>query len=140
MFYLYRQFCINELEMAMSSHGGKRLLTVVLDFASFNLYMKTNSTLRSYFQAYTYLGKHSGYFILIIHLYVQFISYSKCSNWRWISKLLSIVDLLFAILLGQIKSKLNYKLVTYKLAVDKLHVCKSVLIEFAPTISIFNAN
>ena len=35
-----------------------RLLTVVLDFASFNLHMKTNSTLRSYFQAYTYLGKH----------------------------------------------------------------------------------
>ena len=49
--------------MAMSSHGGKRLLTVVLDFASFNLYMKTNSTLRSYFQAYTYLGKHLNYFI-----------------------------------------------------------------------------
>ena len=42
----------------MSSHGGKRLLTVVLDFASFNQYMKTNSALRSYFQAYTYLGKH----------------------------------------------------------------------------------
>ena len=49
--------------MAMSSHGGKRLLTVVLDFASFNLYMKTNSTLRSYFQAYTYLGKQLNYFI-----------------------------------------------------------------------------
>ena len=49
--------------MAMSSHGGKRLLTVVLDFASFNLYMKTNSTLRSYFQAYTYLGKHFDYFL-----------------------------------------------------------------------------
>jgi len=58
--YLNSQFCINELEMAMSSHGGKRLLTVVLDFASFNLYMKTNSTLRSYFQAYTYLDFDNG--------------------------------------------------------------------------------
>ena len=49
--------------MAMSSHGGKRLLTIVLDFASFNQYMKTNSALRSYFQAYTYLGKHKELYV-----------------------------------------------------------------------------
>ena len=40
------------------------------------------------------------------------------------------VYLLFAILLGQRKSKVNYRLVTYKL---DLQICKSVLIEFAPT-------
>lgn len=38
------------------------------------------------------------------------------------------VYLLFALLLGQIKSKLNYRLVTYK-----LQICKSVLIEFDPS-------
>ena len=43
------------------------------------------------------------------------------------------VYLLFDILLVQIKSKLNYRLVTYKLAVHKLQMCKSVLIEFAPS-------
>ena len=50
-------------------------------------------------------------------------------NWRQTLD----VYLLFAILLGQIKSKLNYRLVTYKLAVHKLQMCKSVLIEFAPS-------
>ena len=41
---------------------------------------------------------------LLFHL---IMSHSKCSNWRRISKLLSTLDvyLLFAILLGQIKSK-----------------------------------
>ena len=75
--------------MAMSSHGGKRLLTVVLDFASFNLYMKTNSTLRSYFQAYTYLGKHLNYFIFDDKTKVKtiwfpfgFLAYWRMS-WRW---------------------------------------------------------
>ena len=49
---------------------------------------------------------------------VQFISYSIWSNWGRISKLLSNFGCLFtfAILLGQIKSKLNYRLVNYKLA------------------------
>ena len=53
-----------------------------------------------------------------VQIYVQFISYSKCSNWRRIPKLLSNFGCLFifAILLGQIKSKLYYRLVTYKLA------------------------
>ena len=43
------------------------------------------------------------------------------------------VYLLLVIMLGQIKSQLNYILVTYKLAVHELQICKSVLIEFAPS-------
>jgi hypothetical protein len=42
------------------------------------------------------------------------------------------VYLLFAILLGQIKLKLNYRLVTYKQA-SPLQICKSIVIEFAPS-------
>ena len=41
------------------------------------------------------------------------------------------VYLLFAILLGQIKSKLNYRLTNWPF--HKLQICKSVLIEFAPS-------
>jgi hypothetical protein len=41
------------------------------------------------------------------------------------------VYLLFAFLLWQIKSKVNYRLVTYNRPVHKLQICKSVLIEFA---------
>jgi hypothetical protein len=43
------------------------------------------------------------------------------------------VYLVFAILHEQIKAKLNYKLVTYKLASPYLQICTSVLIEFAPS-------
>ena len=52
-----------------------------------------------------------------IKLQVRFMSYSKCSNWCRISKLVRTlyVYLLFAILQGQIKSKQNCRLVTYKL-------------------------
>ena len=45
---------------------------------------------------------------------VRFVSYSKCSNWRQISEISSNFGclLLFVVLLGQIKSKLNYRLLT----------------------------
>ena len=43
------------------------------------------------------------------------------------------VYLLFATLIKQIKSKLNYRLVTYKLASPQVTDMKSVLIEFAPS-------
>ena len=43
------------------------------------------------------------------------------------------IYLLFAILSGQIKSKVNYRLVTYNWSVHKLQMSKSVLIEFAPS-------
>lgn len=58
--YLNSQFCVNELEMAIASNGGKRLLVVVLDIAALNLYMRSNQTLRSYFKAYTYLDFDNG--------------------------------------------------------------------------------
>ena len=47
---------------------------------------------------------------------VQFISYSKCSNWR---RTLDVY-LFFAILLEQLYQKLNYRLLTYKLAIPQV--------------------
>ena len=73
----------------------------------------------------------------MIQTLVWFISYSKCSNWCQISKLLSNFGCLFSFcyfaLANQIKTKLQTCKYLTNWPVHKLQICKSVLIEFEPS-------
>ena len=76
--------------------------------------------------------------VKVVDTNVRFVSYSKCSNWRRISKLLSNFCSLFTFGYLDGANSIKTKLQTCDLwltnwPVHKLQICESVLIEFAPS-------